>query len=240
MAIREFLTTQCSWCWRFYTNEPFLCPFNRLQSNCYLFDPLIKDIRDSFLAEEKWWWRMDDMLKQVHEHGFLTKCRHCGALNPNPQGKYSCWHCGHDDFKCPFYSRCNSYLKYHLVEHYWKCQNNACPGKVYYIPNIRTPNKETCPKCGRELEFHHEAHGIFWVDQSLFWMCNKNRCKNRNKKLKYSDLHPLPRTSDPPKPPKPPPPPRPPPPLPKKFVFVLVILLLIFIVVIAGLSKKVI
>lgn len=69
--LRIFQTTPCSWCKKFYT-QPFLCPYGRLQSNCVSFDRLGNEERGRFLGDEKWWWRMADMIQQVQERGIMA------------------------------------------------------------------------------------------------------------------------------------------------------------------------
>lgn len=115
-----FQMSQCSWRRKFYSNEPSLCPFGRLQSSCASFEELSK--------VEEWLWReknLDkiqprvlDMMEQVVNKGTMARCRHadCGALNPNPQ-KISCWKCGRS-LCCPQHP---SILRYDLDEDSWKC-----------------------------------------------------------------------------------------------------------------------
>ncbi len=130
-TIHIFQTTQCSWCSRFYTNEPFLCPSLRLQSNCLSFKKLEPLERKRLLGEEKWWWWMSDMLQSLEEKGIIAKCRYCFALNPNPQ-KISCWQCGRDGLRCP---ACDAKpcLRYSMEKNKWKCPNAACSKSFTYM-----------------------------------------------------------------------------------------------------------
>ena len=129
-----FMTSQCSWCRKFYTNEPFKCPYNTLHSNCAAFDELIEVIG--------WWTREDgckkyeqrifDMMQQVETKEIMTKCRDskCGALNPNPQ-KPICWKCKKDTFHCPVHK--SLVLRYNIEENYWKCSLVSDSQKYYEI-----------------------------------------------------------------------------------------------------------
>lgn len=131
-AIRVFQSTQCSWCSKFYTNEPFLCPPRRLQSNCFFVQRLDASKRRRLLGEERWWWRMSDMLQTAEDKGIIAKCRYCMALNPNPQ-KISCWHCGKDALRCP---ECNAkpYLRFSTETNKWKCPNASCSKSFAFVP----------------------------------------------------------------------------------------------------------
>ncbi len=89
-----FLETECSWCDKFYTNEPFECPYKMFQSSCFSINRKIEIIG--------WWTRVEaikqyeqriiEMMQQCEQKGIMTRCRKCGALNPNPQVK-TCWNC---------------------------------------------------------------------------------------------------------------------------------------------------
>lgn len=125
--VRLFSTTLCSWCRRFYT-QPFLCPREQLQSSCVPFEKLTDRDRGALLKEERWWWRMQDMIMGVDEKGILSRCRKCLALNPNPHLR-RCWSCGGLFLECPD-PRCRVPLKYNIEGGYWKCMNNA-HGKIY-------------------------------------------------------------------------------------------------------------
>jgi hypothetical protein len=130
--IRIFQTTQCSWCRNFYTNEPFMCIPRRLQSSCRFIKRLTGEERRSLLSEEKWWWRMADMLREVEEKGVMAKCRFCFALNPNPQ-KTTCWQCNQEGLQCP---SCIAVpvLRYSINLDEWKCPNAACGKRYKYVP----------------------------------------------------------------------------------------------------------
>jgi transglutaminase-like putative cysteine protease len=160
-VIKIFQTTQCSWCKRFYT-QPFLCPSSRLQSSCYSFSRMTYEERNRILADEKWWWRMDDLLHQVQSRGIMCKCRECGALNPNPQVNV-CWQCKKDTLTCP---DCGTILRYNIESEKWKCDLASC-GKEFKIFPKKVDSgleisQEHCPKCKNYLFFDRE---------SLLWKC---------------------------------------------------------------------
>jgi hypothetical protein len=168
-AIRAFQTTQCSYCSLFYTNEPFLCPFNRLQSNCPSCRKLSADKRQELLGEQRWWWRMNDMLKQVQDKGMMTKCRMCFSLNPNPQ-KITCWNCEKDGLSCPGCEE-KPFLRYDLTSDVWKCINNS-HGKFYkYVQKKAVPNydvsEKKCPNCQQNL---------YWDPELWLWRCQNKSC----------------------------------------------------------------
>lgn len=138
-AIKIFQGTQCSWCRKFYT-QPFLCPYGTLQSICVPFVELSQWERERFLSDERWWWRMNDMLFQVKRNGLMAKCREmdCLAFNPNPRSN-TCWRCGKDSLRCP---SCipSPILRYDIDNNVWKCANNAC-GKQFTIkPRSEQPS----------------------------------------------------------------------------------------------------
>jgi len=170
-AIRTFQTTQCSWCRKFYT-QPFLCSYRRLQSSCVSFDRLGEEERRSLLADEKWWWRMADMLQRVQERGIMAKCREpgCFALNPNPQ-KTMCWQCGRDSLRCPS-CREAPILRYDVGKDFWKCSNAKCSRKFAYRAKRHivepTMNQEICPNCGKNLYYDAEL---------LLWKCLNPVCR---------------------------------------------------------------
>lgn len=173
--LRIFQTTQCSWCKRFYT-QPFLCPYGRLQSSCVSFDRLGNEERGHLLGDEKWWWRMADMIQQVQERGIMARCRECGALNPNPQ-KITCWQCGKDTLRCPG-CREAPILRYYIEKDFWQCPN-AVHGKKFAIrlkKRIVEPtfSQEICPNCDRNLYYDSEL---------LLW-----RCRNCSRIYTYHDL----------------------------------------------------
>ncbi|MBA7574108.1 Chaperone protein DnaJ [subsurface metagenome] len=178
-VVRIFQTTQCSWCKKFYTTEPFLCPFSRLRSNCINFDRLGNEERQQLLGDEKWWWRMADMIQQVQDRGIMAKCRECGALNPNPK-KPVCWHCGKDTLCCPYCQKRgqNLILRYNIEGEFWKCSNAGCSKKFTIRPKKKvvepTLSKEFCPNCGRYL---------YYDTTLLLW-----RCRNCKHIYTYHDL----------------------------------------------------
>jgi DNA-directed RNA polymerase subunit RPC12/RpoP len=120
--INLFHTTQCSWCKKFYT-QPFLCPFPLLHSNCVAFVKLTEKERDDFLKDDKWWWRMQDMIERVEEKGVLARCRKSGCLclNPNPR-KDVCWRCG-EPLTCPKHHEV--LLRYDMDGDYWRCRSQS-------------------------------------------------------------------------------------------------------------------
>jgi ribosomal protein L37AE/L43A len=171
-AMVLFQTTQCSWCKKFYT-QPFLCPFRKLKSSCLCFDELDKQNRGKFLNDDKWWWRMKDMVQQVQDNGILGKCRLCGALNPNPQ-EYVCWQCGENSLCCP---KCQEspILRYNIQKNKWKCPSAGC-GKEFAVKlKKQTLSKEICPVCKKNL---------YYDSALLLWICNG--CKGR---YTYQDLY---------------------------------------------------
>jgi hypothetical protein len=114
-----FNTSQCSWCNKFYT-QPFLCVYGTLHSNCFFFERLSDNDRNTKVEDARWWWRAIEMVRQVEEHGVLARCRKCGALNPNPE-QYACWcGCGENSLTCP---NClgRIILKYDISGDFWKC-----------------------------------------------------------------------------------------------------------------------
>jgi hypothetical protein len=185
-TIRLFQTTQCSWCRRFYTNEPFLCVPGKLQSSCFHLDRLTEEERKNLLGEEKWWWRMADMLQAVEEKGIMAKCRLCFALNPNPQ-KLTCWSCNGDGLRCP---SCDAkpFLRYSTISSRWKCPNTYCNRSFIYTTKQSdtrySVSTEICPKCGKNL---------YWDEGLLLWRCLNKECKRiftyeeLNKKPQYQN-----------------------------------------------------
>lgn len=121
--LQLFLSTQCSWCQKFYT-QPFTCPYGRLQSNCLSFSEIPEQERMRLTQVETWRWRMTEMVRQVQNQGVMSKCRDgkCGALNPNPQ-KLICWKCQQGTICCP---RCGLVLRYDIEERSWKCTKAGC------------------------------------------------------------------------------------------------------------------
>jgi hypothetical protein len=129
-----FQTSQCSWCRKFYTNEPFLCPFKTLQSNCASFEKLF-EIPGWWSREkegEKYLPRIIGMMQHVEAKEIMAKCRdkECGALNPNPQ-KPTCWKCEKDTLHCPVHE--SLILRYNIEENYWKCSLTSHTQKYYEV-----------------------------------------------------------------------------------------------------------
>lgn len=168
-----FQTTQCSWCRRFYT-QPMLCPERGLHSNCFFFDGLSETERRWLISDEKWWWRMVDMILEVRDRGIMAKCREpgCFALNPNPK-KSVCWRCGHDSLRCPD-RKCEArpILRYNIEQDYWKCPSAGHGAKYVYRIKKRAPEPvvtdEICPNCGRNL---------YYDTQLLLWRCKNPECR---------------------------------------------------------------
>lgn len=173
--LKIFQTTQCSWCSRFFT-QPFLCPYHKLQSSCVSFNRISDEERKQYLGDERWWWRIVDMIEQVQDKGILGKCRNCGAMNPNPQ-KTLCWRCGENSLCCP---KCpgNLILRYHIEGDYWKCPNTAHGAKFRIMSKKRRPepvlSEEACPICEQPL---------FYDALSNLW-----RCKNCKHVYAHDDL----------------------------------------------------
>jgi hypothetical protein len=139
--MKLFQTTQCSWCRKFYT-QPFLCPFKLLESNCVSFEGLTEKERDVFLRDERWWWRMQDMIIRVEEEGVLARCRKSGclALNPNPNpNKETCWKCGNDALSCP---KCRTLLRYGVDQNRWNCISAGCSKRYKYLTKEQLENEE--------------------------------------------------------------------------------------------------
>lgn len=120
-AVEIFSTARCSWCSKFYTNEPFLCPHRELHTACTSFSQLSPQDRDRLFNDDRWWWRMWDRLHQVQDKGILARCKVCGAINPNPGGNAKCWSCGRNSLTCP-----------------------TCPGPLMMRYNLDT-DMLTCP-----------------------------------------------------------------------------------------------
>ena len=173
-VVRLFQTVQCSWCQKLYT-QPFLCPSRRLQSSCISFDRLDEEQRRKLLGEQKWWWRISDMMKNAQENGMMTRCRSCFALNPNPQ-KRTCWDCGKDTLTCP---ACNTMLRYDVEDGIWKCMRADCGKKYEYGPMKRAAepalSQEICPECGRRL----------YYDSELLWW----GCRDCHRIYSYQELY---------------------------------------------------
>jgi len=170
-SAKLFEMTQCSWCVKFFTREPLLCPPRRLQSSCFFFVRLSNEERTHLIADEKWWFQMQEMLGQVQERGLMAKCRHvgCGALNPNPQNSV-CWQCAEDTLRCA-HPKCEAkpVLRYDITAELWKCPSAGCSRTFVVRPKPDagpTLSQEVCPKCRRNLYFSREL---------LLWKCKK--CK---------------------------------------------------------------
>jgi len=176
VRLAAFQSMQCSWCGRFFT-QPFLCPHrSQLHSSCFFFSKLSEGERDKFLDDDKWWWRIVDLVRQTENNGVIKKCVQCGALNPNPD-KLTCWNCDHS-----IYDRCPSCrlptLYFDLDTNYWKCSNNYCSGKKFTFEREKARYKQTkepappkkppeessvkCPECRHRLGFYPEFR---------FWKC---------------------------------------------------------------------
>ncbi len=170
MIMALFRTSQCSWCRKFYTNEPFLCPPQRLQSNCHFFDRLSE--------AEGWWWReykgdehlprIVDMMQQVENKGIMARCRdsECGALNPNSQ-KTTCWKCGKHTLCCPQHP--DLILKYNIGGDYWECLLASHKQKFYRVTEP-TLTEIPCPKCSKNLAA--EGPNLYYDIHSLLLRCN--------------------------------------------------------------------
>ncbi len=181
VRLTAFQSMQCSWCRRFFT-QPFLCPPRRLHSSCFFCEKLSEEERDKFLDDEKWWWRIVDLVRWTENNGVIKKCVQCGALNPNPE-KLTCWQCGHN-----IYDRCPNCglptLYFDLNTNFWRCSNAKCFGKKFtfekeraryskeygpgqeYTPQDVVSNK--CPQCGHNLRFDSTM---------LLWRCTNPKCK---------------------------------------------------------------
>ena len=185
-----FQTSQCSWCRKFYTNEPFLCPCGQLQSNCASFDKLSEI--------EGWWWReykvqdymprIVDMIRQVENKGIMAKCRDskCGALNPNPnQQKATCWKCN-KSLCCPQHP--SLILRYKIEGDYWECPL-ASHNQKFYKVIAPTLTNIYCPKCPPYLQ-SKEKPRLYYDAESLLLKCQKcNRLftydKSKLKEIKF-------------------------------------------------------
>ena len=121
-AVKAFDTTQCSWCKKFYTWSPSLCPFRRLESSCLYFERLDDLTKKALIGDTKWWWRIYDMLRQVQAKGIMAKCRGCEVLNPNPQ-KAECWLCQRS-LCCPIHTQL--VLRYDITKDSWNCPDASC------------------------------------------------------------------------------------------------------------------
>jgi hypothetical protein len=147
---------------------------------------LSDDERRNLLEDEKWWWRMADMLESVEKKGIMAKCRLCLALNPNPQ-KLTCWQCKGDGITCP---SCNTkiFLKYSIAENKWHCPNSNCNKSFTYSSKKAdtryTETNKICPACGKNL---------YWDEALLLWRCLNNKCKRI---YTYEDLNEKPQTED--------------------------------------------
>jgi ssDNA-binding Zn-finger/Zn-ribbon topoisomerase 1 len=182
VRLTAFQSMQCSWCRRFFT-QPFLCPYRlQLHSSCFFFDGLSAEERGKLLDDDKWWWRIVDLVRQTENNGIIKKCVQCGALNPNPK-KLICWNCGHS-----IYDRCPNCglptLHFDLDSNLWRCANARCHGKQFafekklagykqygqpeeYAPQGVANTK--CPKCGHNLRFDSAM---------LFWRCTNRKCRS--------------------------------------------------------------
>lgn len=180
VRLTAFQSMQCSWCRRFFT-QPFRCPDRKLHSSCLHFDRLSEEERDRFVNDEKWWWRMVDLIRWTENNGVLKKCVQCGAFNPNPR-KSTCWNCGHS-----IYDRCPNCglptLHFDLDSNLWRCANARCGRKKFVFekrgarykqygqPDEYTPqgvSTSECPSCGQHLRFDSAM---------VFWRCTNRKCR---------------------------------------------------------------
>ncbi|MDD5122905.1 MAG: DnaJ domain-containing protein [Dehalococcoidales bacterium] len=181
-AIKLFQTAQCSWCAKFYTNEPFLCPYNTLKSSCSSFKKINESERRQKLADSKWWWRIYDSVIEANKLRHMHMCRYCLSINPYPQ-KTTCWNCGKPGLNC---TSCGAapVLVYDIYTKIWKCSNSACGRKFAYVarskdPKPQEPNqaindagggiKKHCPRCRHELTYSPD---------SLVWKCSNKSCRS--------------------------------------------------------------
>ena len=182
VRLTAFQSMQCSWCRRFFT-QPFLCPYRlQLHSSCFFFDGLSAEERGKLLDDDKWWWRIVDLVRRTENNGVIKKCAQCGALNPNPE-KFTCWNCGRN-----IYDRCPNCglptLHFDLDSNLWRCASARCYGKQFafekkpagykqyrraeeYAPQGVANTK--CPKCGHNLRFDSAM---------LFWRCTNRKCRS--------------------------------------------------------------
>ncbi len=186
-AVRLFETTQCSWCKKFYT-QPFLCPYKLLQSNCWLFDRLDDSQRTQFVAQERWWWRMEDELQQVRRKGLMCRCRKCGALNPNPK-KRTCWRCEEDGLTCP---KDGALLAYDSNTNVWKCTLAAHGGTYAFRPKAASgPTDRSQGERSRNVNLlmcpRDHTKSIWYNDRAEIYECKNEGCPVRGKKL--SDVY---------------------------------------------------
>ena len=195
--LTAFQSMQCSWCRRFFT-QPFLCPDRKLHSGCLLLDRLAEEERERLINDERWWWRMVDLIRWTENNGVLKKCVHCGAFNPNPK-KSTCWNCGRS-----IYDRCPSCglptLHFDIDSNLWMCAAAGCGGKRFAFENRVARHRQygqsdedarqgvfnsECPKCGRHLRFDSAM---------LFWRCTNRKCRGT---YTYDELRVAPTTDKP-------------------------------------------
>lgn len=187
--IELFQTSQCSWCRKFYTNEPFLCPYKTLQSSCPTFERLI-EIPGWYSREneiEKYKQRIIDMMQHVEEKEIMARCRvkNCGALNPNPQ-KPTCWKWEKHYLTCPEHP--DLILRYNIKEDFWKCPLVSHPKKYHEIHEKiePTPTDIPCPKCSKK----QGKICLYYDTESLLLKCNEcgrvfTYVKGKLKAVKY-------------------------------------------------------
>lgn len=171
-----FQISQCSWCRKFYGNEPFPCPYNTLQSNCFSFDQ-VSEIPGWYSREKeikKYEPRIIGMIQHVEEKEILAKCREakCGAFNPNPQ-KLTCWKCERDTLRCPEHPEL--ILRYNVEGDYWKCPLASHPQKYHEIREKIEPTitDTECPKCKPDKS--SEKRPVLYYDATSF-LLKCNRC----------------------------------------------------------------
>ena len=167
-----FQTSQCSWCKKFYTNEPFLCTSGKLQSNCEWFDELNEtgawEWRDD--KREKYLLRIVDMIRIVQSQGTMARCRNpeCRALNPNPNPfKSACWKCG-KTLSCPQHPYLT--LTYNMDENLWRCPLASHSQTFYEVIESKLSDLP-CPKCS--LDVTDERPKLYYDGQLLLLKCNR-------------------------------------------------------------------
>ncbi len=180
---RAFQATQCSWCVRFYHQEPPTCPHGAPQTNCESFKPVAEGERKTHLSNKAMPALVDEWLRPVAERGLIRKCTYCGALNPNPSRMNEpCWNC-HRVLKdeCP---HCGLSMMFYDVEQgAWRCANNQCAGRSFSFDSgigtwrmtghhhtvtppprrrKRRPTQPSCVNCGA---------GLIYSDLQSLWCC---------------------------------------------------------------------
>ena len=85
----DFQRMQCSWCRRFFTNEPWRCVERELCTGCLYFEKLSQVERYERLRDKKWVYQIDYHVDKANRQ-VIRICWKCGALNPKPK-KPICW-----------------------------------------------------------------------------------------------------------------------------------------------------